>query len=554
MLKNLQIENYALIDKLHIDFDDGLTVITGETGAGKSILLGALSLILGQRADTQVLYNQQKKCVIEGSFLVENTAARELFDLYELDYEPLSYFRREITPQGKSRAFVNDTPVNLPVLKAFAEKLIDIHSQHQNLLIGEASFQFDVLDSYSQQLPVLHDYRMAFRNLTHLQQRLEKLEEQERKGRADLDYFRFQLQELEKSSLDPEAFAQWETDLAVLHHAAEIKAGLQKAIYLLMEGEPNALEMLRDTQHQIQALETFNKEYQALSARMQTVLIELKDMGMEMQHQDERVVHDPEAAAMIEQKMDQVNKLLLKHHVNTVEELIHIREQYRNKIGSVESLEDDIKSLGKEIKERHAALLEKARMISDARKKAIPKVEEEILKLLKRLGMPSATFTISHQTQNVLGINGLDRLSFLFSANLGGEPREIAKVASGGELSRLMLSIKSMLSEKKLLPSIVFDEIDTGISGSIGGKIGQILNNISARMQVIAITHLPQIAAMGSSHYMVYKQIENGRTKTLIRNLQGEERILELAKMMGGAELSPSMIKTAEELIEASKQ
>lgn len=549
MLKHLFIENYALIQKLDTEFGEGLTAITGETGAGKSIILGALSMILGERADTGVLNNTLKKCIIEGSFDLQNINIKPLFDAYDLDYENISFFRREISPHGKSRAFINDTPVNLQVMKSLAGHLIDIHSQHESLLVGISSFQFDVVDSYTSHLDRVESYRGLFRQFQHKQKKLEDIRQAELAARADLDYNQFQLEELNKAELDPEAFRQMEEEAGVLSHAEEILYNLEKACFLLQEAESNALDIIREVLSLIQPLEKFGKDYGSLRQRLDSVMIELKDIAEEAGKIKDNIVHDPHQAALIESKLDLINKLLMKHHAADVEHLLKMREDFQNKIHASNSLEEQIRLLEKEAGEMEDSLHTMAADISQARSKAIPGIEDEILGLLKNLGMPDARFHIVQKTTETLSINGNDHLVFLFNANVGGEMQDISKVASGGELSRVMLSIKSMISRKKLLPTIVFDEIDSGISGETSTKVSNILHRMSAKMQVVAITHLPQIASRGDAHMLVYKTVENGQTRTHIKPLDPEQRIIEVAKMLGGEKPTEKMVETAKELI-----
>lgn len=549
MLKHLQIENYALIESLNISLDDGFTVITGETGAGKSILLGALSLVLGQRADTRALNDPSKKCIIEASFQVSQDHFLPLFEQYKLDWEPETYIRREITPQGKSRAFINDTPVTLPVMKDITGRLIDIHSQHQNLIIGETPFQFEVVDGFSKNQDRLKTYRSLFTEWEGMLRRLKSLEEQERQSRADQDYFRFQFDELEKAGLMPDEVARWEGELEILGHAEEIKRALEKARFLLSEAQVNITDQLFDVLQQIRPLAGYREDFEGLSGRLESVQIEVKDIAREAEQLSGTVVYDPEKASELEQKMDLVNKLLLKHHVSEVSALLQIRDTYGEKLLATDSLAGQIAGLKDSIGNIEKQMLEAARALTEIRQKAIPAMEKEVQLLLRALGMPAARFRVVLQTTGTPGPNGLDKLEFLFSANPGNEPRELFKVASGGELSRLMLSIKSMISRKNLLSSMIFDEIDTGISGEIGGKIGQILHAMSERMQVIAITHLPQIAAMGGDHYQVYKTVEEGITKTRVKRLGKEERVLEIAKMLGGKTPTRNMVQTARDLM-----
>jgi DNA repair protein RecN (Recombination protein N) len=549
MLKHLLIENYALIEKLDIELEDGLSVITGETGAGKSILLGALALILGQRADTQVLMDKNRKCIIEGTFHVKDIPIRHLFEKYQLDYDTLSIFRREITPQGKSRAFINDTPVTLNVVTELAAQLIDIHSQHQNLLIGEASFQFDVLDSFSSNFEKVNQYRSKFREGQQMKNQLQKLEEQERQSRADLDYYRFQYEELEQARLNPEEYHELEEELEVLQHAEEIKVNLEKAAYLLDESEHNLTGSINEILQLIRPLGRYSEKFQGLQQRLESVMIEARDMAAEMGNLASGVVHDPEKAALLQQRLDLINKLLLKHNVAQVASLQNIREEYREKIEGIDSLETQIMQLRGTVEIHDKELLDAAREISLVRQAAIPAFEEQITGLLQQLGMPGGRFKVACTSREVLSANGLDQMEFFFTANVGGSLNPISRVASGGELSRLMLAVKSVISQKNLLPTIIFDEIDTGISGETGTRVANILQTIANNMQVITITHLPQIASRGKTHLLVYKTVENGKTQTRIRKIENQERITEIAKMLGGEKPSESMMETAKELI-----
>ena len=549
MLKHLLVENYALIEKLDLNFGEGFTVITGETGAGKSIMLGALALILGQRADIQVLMHSDRKCIVEGIFDLSSLSLHDLFEKHQLDYDELSCFRREITPQGKSRAFINDTPVNLGVMKEMADRLIDIHSQHQTLLLGESSFQFDVVDSFARHYEAVGAFRQGYRKWQQRLAQLEEMEQREKRSRADLDYFRFQYEELEKARLDPLEYERLEGELQVIHHSEEIRYNLEKAMFVLEDSEANVLGSLNEILQLLKPLAHWNENYRQLLSRFESVQIEVKDLKAELEDQTEGVVHDPARSLDLEQRIDLLNKLLLKHNATQMEELVRIREDYLEKIQAIDSLEEEIKQQREEAATMEKKLKEMALELSRKRKGSIPEIESGVSGMLHQLGMPGASFRISHQVLPSLGPNGQDQISFLFSANPGGEPREIARVASGGELSRLMLSVKSMISKRNLLPTIIFDEIDAGISGETATRVANILESISKKMQVIAITHLPQIASRGESHLLVYKIVEGGRARTEIRNIKDQDRILEIAKMLGGEKPTEVMLATARELI-----
>ncbi len=549
MLKSLLIENYALIDKLDISFDDGLTIITGETGAGKSILLGALSMILGQRADTRVLFKNTRKCVIEGIFDLKNMGIEKLFIQHKLDYEDNTIFRREINPQGKSRAFINDTPVNLNVMREIAEKLIDIHSQHQNLIIGKPSFRYDVLDAFAGLSEKVTNYKNQYEELIRQKKHLEALREKEKKVTTELDYHQFQYDELYKAGLNENEFEEIEQELEILNHATEIKLNLEQADLILQNNDENILSQLHEVIHLVKPFAKLNEEYDSFHQRLTSVEIELNDIAREIAIKGDHVIADPQRLNELQTRYDLLQKLLLKHHAKTIEELMVIRDKFKEKIQSFDSLELEIEKSVKEYDKTEKQIHKRAEEISLIRKKSIPGLEKQINALLAELGMPDGRFVISQKKQEHLNIYGADSIAFLFSANKGNEPQNLEKVASGGELSRLMLAVKSVISIKNLLPTIVFDEIDTGVSGEIGFKIGNILEKISYNMQVISVTHLPQVAAKGKKHFIVYKKIEEGKTQTRMKSVDNKERVKEIAKMLGGENPSDTVLETAKEMI-----
>ena len=549
MLKHLLIENYALIQKLDAEFLKGLTVITGETGAGKSILLGALSLILGQRADTRVLRDQKRKCIIEGTFDVSNYPVRELFEENDLDYDHVSVFRREITPAGKSRAFINDTPVNLALMNTITSRLIDIHSQHESLLLGKSSFQFDVVDGYASIESKVESYRKQFSRLLAARRELEMIEAKEKSSRADLDYFNFQFEELEKAALDPVEYSQLEPALELAKNAGDIRYSLEKALWLLQGEEGGAGQVLGELTVLFKPLTSYGTTYEELAGRIDSLLIETRDIQMEIERLKEGIFHDEAETARLESRMDQINKLLLKHQVQDVESLIKLKNEYQDKISDSVSLEHQIEKLTLQLTEDEKNLMSMAAEISAARKAAIPGIQKHVLSMLKDLGMPHASFVIHHEVNNALGYNGTDLIRFLFNANKGGDLQEVSRIASGGELSRFMLSIKSMISLRNLLPTIIFDEIDTGISGEISTRMANILEDMANDMQVIVITHLPQIAARGKHHLLVQKKVDGEHTNTFVKHIDQKERILEIAKMLGGENPTKVMEETAKELI-----
>ncbi len=554
MLKKLQIKNYALIEKLDIDFSEGLSIITGETGAGKSILVGALSLILGQRADTKVLFDKSKKCIVEGTFNIKGYGLQAFFEENELDFDENTIMRREINAQGKSRAFINDSPVTLNILKILSEKLVDIHSQHESLLLNKTYFQFDVIDNFCDHFDLLNSYRAEYQNYTSLKKKLDQLLGNEKETRSNMDYYKFQYEELEKANIvNTEEFENLESELEILTNASEIKQNLQSAYLLLTDSENNILGNLLSLKNFIQPLEKYDSKYKDLMQRLQSVTVELKDVSDGLTQASDEVVFDEERINLYTEKIDIFNKLMMKHNASSIDELIAVKEDYKEKLQNIESLDDEIESLKEDVEHSEQRVYDLGKQLSVSRKNKIPVIENRITGLLRNLGMPDARFVVEHEQAGNVSPLGLDLIKFVFSANLGGELQDISRVASGGEISRLMLSIKSLITENRLLPSIIFDEIDTGVSGEIASKMANIFQEMSENMQVICITHLPQIASKGQNHFFVYKEVDGQQTKTRIRRLEGNERIEELAKMLGGEFLSDSARETAKELINFNK-
>ncbi len=549
MLQHLSVQNYALIDQLEIDFSAGLTIITGETGAGKSILLGALGLVAGNRADAQSLQDKTKKCVIEAVFNIKEYALTAFFDAQELDYEVTTTIRREINPEGKSRAFINDTPVTLSQLKELTERLIDIHSQHQTLTLNGNEFQLSVVDAYANHADLLKQYGSDFKQFKLIEKKLNELIEQEMQAKKDLDYFQFQFNELEEADLQKGKQTDWEQELAALNNAEEIKLNLSKASFGLSGGEQNLLTSLNEIKTVLAPFAKFKTELNDLSTRVNSVYIELKDISNELESIEQDIVYDPKRIEEISTRLDVIYRLQQKHQVKTIEELITIREEINARLLDFGSLESEIEKVKKELQTFQDALSAASKKISANRKKVIPKIEKDLASLLASLSMPNAQLKIEHTDIPSFTTNGMDKVSFLFSANKGSDFKELNKVASGGELSRLMLSIKSSLAQLTALPTIIFDEIDTGVSGDVADKIGIIMNQMSANMQVIAITHLPQIASKGGSHLFVYKEDKNNKTYSSIKRLTKEERIQEVAKMLSTGNPTTAAINNAKELL-----
>jgi DNA repair protein RecN (Recombination protein N) len=549
MLKHLSVQNYALIDKLDTELTDGLTIITGETGAGKSILLGALGLITGSRADTQSLQDKTKKCIIEASFNIKGYSLKDFFKDHELDYEAMTTIRREINPEGKSRAFINDTPVTLNQLKDLGERLVDIHSQHQTLSLNGTDFQLSVVDAFAKHEALLDEYKNDFKAFKSLEKQLQELIEKEAQARKDLDYFQFQFNELEDAGLKADEQAFMEQELETLNNAEEIKSTLSKAASGLNGGESNLLSSLNEIRTLLNSMAKFKPEIAELSARVNSSYIELKDIANEIESIEQEVVYDPKQIELLNDKLDAIYKLQQKHQVKTIEELIRIKDEISNKLLDFSSLESEIEKTKAALDKMNKTLSAKAKTISENRKKVIPKIEKEIASLLSALSMPNAQLQINQLLSDTFTSNGTDKINFLFSANKGSDLKELNKVASGGELSRLMLSIKSLVAQLTALPTIIFDEIDTGVSGDVADKVGSIMNTMANKMQVITITHLPQIASKGQSHLFVYKEDKNNKTYSNIRKLSAEERVQEVAKMLSTGNPTAAAISNAKELL-----
>jgi len=552
MLQKLSISNYALIDNLEISFNSGLNILTGETGAGKSIILGALSLILGQRAESRYFFNQQKKCVIEGTFKIGAFHLKQFFEDNDLDYEAETVLRREISADGKSRAFVNDTPVNLNSLKALGERLIDIHSQHATLEINDPGFQLLVVDAVARHDDLLNDYRTKFRTYKKSSAKLQQLMEDSDKAKADLDYYQFQFDELEKAALTADEQELLEQELYTLNNAGEIKRNLLGAFYLMEDGETSAIIQLREAGHQLSILEKFSPQIAELHQRLQSTVIELKDIAAEIENIEQRTQTDEARAEEVNTRLSLIYLLQKKHRVSNNTELLALQSELSEKIQQAVFGDEAIEKLSKQLEADKKELEKLAAGLSANRTKAIPSIEKQVLETLAEMGMGNSNLKIELSSSTGLGSDGTDLVKFLFTANKGHALAEMSKVASGGELSRLMLSIKSLIAQNTALPTIIFDEIDTGVSGEVANKVGQIMEKLADNLQVITITHLPQIATKGQSHYFVYKDNEGATTYTRIKQLSKDERVLEIAKMLSGDNPGESALQNAKELLGAS--
>lgn len=549
MLTSLTIHNYALIQELNIELPDGLSIITGETGAGKSILLGALSLLVGQRADLSVLLDKSKKCIVEGAFKIKNYGLEDLFTRHDLDFEDVSVIRREISPDGKSRAFVNDTPVNISVLKDLGEHLIDIHSQHQTLYLENPTFQLRILDTFAKQSDFLIQYQKSYQAFRNLQALYQQIFESVEKNKADLEYFQFQYNQLLQAKLVIDEQESLEQEIKALTHSEEIKTSLATVSGLLSGETASILVWLKDAHYHIGKIKAFHQPSEDLYRRLDSILIETRDLAHETDRLCEHIDHDPERIETLKQRLDLLYSLQQKHRVKTVNELIMIRDDLREKIETVSNADSKLEELQVELDKSRSNLDNIAETISNNRKKIVPHIENKVEDMLKQLGIPNGVFKAEITGISDFTLTGKDKVRFLFSANKQTQLQELAKVASGGEMSRLMLSLKAAISEAIILPTIIFDEIDMGVSGDIADKMGNVINRMATNAQIINITHLPQIASKGVNHYLVYKHDLADKTQTSIKLLKSEERVIEIARMLSGEKLSEAAINNAKSLL-----
>jgi DNA repair protein RecN (Recombination protein N) len=552
MLFKLYVQNYALIRELDISLENGLTVITGETGAGKSILLGALSLILGTRADSNVLLDKSTKCIVEGTFRIREYDLADYFAANELDYDHVTILRREINPAGKSRAFINDTPVNLIILKELGDRLIDIHSQHQTLMLNDNSFQLNVIDSFAGNIKLRNDYKTVYKNYRGLKKEYDELRERAEKNKADLEYYQFQLTQLEEARLITGEQEELEKEQEMLGHTEEIKLALGESSALLSSEEASVLTMLRELKQNIGKIKPFLPEAEALLTRAESSYIELDDLANEIERLSLKIEADPDRLKKVNERLDLIYSLIQKHRVKDLNELIIKQEELKNLVKTIVSSDERIGELELLLDKELNSLKLLADDISGNRIKVIPNVEKKITELLNQLGMPNGKFRIEISRSQGFTPSGIDNADFLFSANKQVPPENLTRVASGGELSRVMLSLKSLLTKNNNLPTIIFDEIDAGVSGEVADMVGQILADMGKYMQVINITHLPQVAARGTEHYHVYKDDTGHSTITRVKLLSPEERILEVAKLLSGSEVTDTALKNARELLKAA--
>lgn len=554
MLRSLYIQNYALIEKLDIGFDSGFSVITGETGAGKSIILGAIGLLLGQRADVKSIRKGASKCIIEARFDVSAYGMQPFFEANELEYEDECILRRELYASGKSRAFINDTPASLVQMKELGELLIDVHSQHQNLLLNKEGFQLNVLDLLAHDDAELAAYQKLYNNWRQARQDLEALVARAEQSRADEDYIRFQLEQLEEANLTDGEQEELEQEAEMLTHAEDIKAGLYRAGQALNADEGGVLEALKDCQNTMMGLRSVFAPAGELADRLDSVYIELKDISQEVSDKEEEVEFNPARLDEVNARLNLIYSLQQKHRVDTVKALLSLQENYALQLSAITSSDEDIARLEAQVKELFSQVTAQALVLTEARTRAAREVERQMAARLVPLGMPNVRFQVEMGVRKEPGVHGADTVNFLFSANKNGVLQNISSVASGGEIARVMLSVKAMIAGAVKLPTIVFDEIDTGVSGEIADRMADIMQEMGDNdRQVISITHLPQIAARGRAHYKVYKEDNEVETNSHIRRLTDDERVEELAHMLSGATLTEAALNNARALLKLDK-
>ena len=550
MLRKLSIHNYAIIDKLEIDFSEKLNIITGETGAGKSIIVGALGLILGDRADSNVLVNKEKKCIVEGTFFANDKKTVKYFlQETELDTEDELILRREIGTNGKSRAFINDTPVNLSQLQQVSSLLVDLHLQFDTLELGESDFQREVLDALAGNTTALNEYQVLFRRWQYVKKECDELKNQKLQFDKEADYNQFQYNELEEAGFKENELEDIDTEIKMLSNAEGIKSVLNKVYFELQESESPMVQQIKSLSNQLGIYQSFHSDLPLVLQRLQSTQIELQDIADEVGRISDHVNYDPEKIEQLNERLSIGYKLLKKHGVQTTNELLLIQQQLGEKLQAVLNIDEAILQKEKESKRLKDETSTLAKKISDARQKQITPLEDKVNKLLAQVGMPNAKLKVSSKNESELNQYGIDKIEFLFDANKSGQFQPVRKVASGGELSRLMLCIKSLVVQSIDLPTMIFDEIDTGISGEAAKQVGIILKELAAKRQVICITHQPQIAGKADAHFFVYKEIVKDVVKTNIRQLTNEERITTIAKMLSGEKPTAAALENAREMV-----
>lgn len=549
MITSLIIQNYALIQELQMHPDQRLNIITGETGAGKSIMLGAVGLLLGNRADTKVLLDESKKCIVEGTFQTSSDKLRQLFEQWELDFEEECVIRREISPTGKSRAFVNDTPATLPMLREMGIQLMDIHSQHDSLQLGSNAYQLEVLDAFACHHTLLNSYKECFQSYTKAKNHLHDLQQSASQNAEDLDYKQFLFEELTAAQLDDADKEALESQLQILENSEDIKQKLAQTTVLLDESELAILQQLAEIRNLLAGIAQYSEGLASARERIESASIELKDLTQEVHLLQEKVDYDPERAQQIKDQLDLLNKLETKHSVRSVQELIALRNQLDTELQTTLNLDGEIEKAKETYAVAETKLLAAGEKLRESRRLSALNFADEIEKIISRIGIENGTLDISLKPSDP-GPTGLETVEILFSANKGIATQEIKEVASGGEFSRLIFAIKYLIADKTALPTIIFDEIDTGVSGEVALQMIQMMKEMSKNHQIISISHLPQFAAGGDTHYFVYKDHSSDRSVSKIKTLEGEERITEIAKMIGGENPKSSAVESAKELLQ----
>ncbi len=549
MLKHLHIRNYALISELNIDFENGFDVLTGETGTGKSIILGALSLLMGNRADSRNITEGEQKCVVEGEFALGELDLRSFFSEHDLDYSPVCVLRRELVSSGKSRSFVNDTPVPLSLLHDLSNRLIDIHSQHQNLLLRDDKFQIYVVDVIARNKEAKEAYRSLLGEYKGLESRLRALHVKAEHDQRDSDYVRFQYDQLKDARLVANEEQVLEQEQRRLEHTEEVKSGLNEALCQLSTEDVGVLSRLQSVLNECKHIVPYIEDGESLKERIQTSYIELSDIADEFARLSEDTELDPNEQARVGERLDLLNSLMQKHRVQDVKSLIALRDEFASRIGAMESYEEEIDSLQKALRSCEEKLKQAADRLTQSRRSVLATIEEKVVAELVTLGIRHAQMQVLMTERESYDIDGRDEIQFMFAANKNQQPQPIASVASGGEISRIMLCIKELIANEANLPTLVFDEIDTGISGEVAANMGNIIRRMSKQRQVLVITHLPQIASIGDAHYKVYKTDTEQHTETSIRRLSAEERVGEIAQMLSGSQVTDAAIRHAKELL-----
>jgi len=549
MLKSLTVSNYALIDSLSIDFDNGFSVITGETGAGKSILLGALGFVLGERSDSSIMLDETKKCTVEAVFLIDNERIKPFFEENDLDYDKELILRRELSSTKKSRAFINDTPVTAQQLKELGNQLVDIHSQHDSLLLTNADFQLDIVDNAADNYSLLVDYQAVYHKYVAFKNELKALREMAEKNVAENDFLAFQLDELLKADLQDNEYEEVSQRLEILENAEEVKTLLAQSLTTLSESEYSVLDQLNELKSSVDRLKRYIPQAEQYLERIESTKIELKDIAQDLDAMQDSTQFDSDSLNEIQERFDLIQRLMMKHHVKDYSELLEIREDLQRKVGAYANIDEEIGKKERQLKDCEKELAKLADTLSGKRRKVKVSFEKSVTDIIRQLKMPHGVFEIEITDTAEFAVTGKNKVRFLFSANKGIAPDDMSRVASGGELSRLMLAIKAVASKSSYIPTLIFDEIDTGVSGEVASKLGDIMQTMGESLQIISITHLPQIASKAKNHFFVYKDESEQKTRSCIRLLSHDERVTEIAKMLSNDKITPEAIKAAEVIL-----